>query len=72
MTSFDASRATLSQTDMFEPFYVQSTRSLRGAVDRGDVTTDTPVLAVEHVGGTVALRAGTGAVFEIRLEAKDA
>jgi hypothetical protein len=55
MTLFDVNRATLSETDMFEPFYVRSMQPLQRALAKGDVTTDTPVLALERAGGLLAL-----------------
>ena len=55
MTLFDVNRATLNQTDIFEPFYVQSMHPLQRALDKGNVTADTPVLAMERDGGTLTL-----------------
>ncbi len=55
MITFDASRANLSSTDMFEPFHVGSTQSLQRALDEGDVAPDTPILALERDGGTLTL-----------------
>ena len=55
MTTFNASRANLSSTDMFEPFHVESTQSLQRTLDKGDVAPDTPILALERDGGTLTL-----------------
>ena len=55
MTTFDASRANLSSTDMFEPFHVESTQSLQRALDEGVVAPDTPILALERDSGTLTL-----------------
>lgn len=55
MTPFDASRATLSSTDMFELFQVDSTQLLQRALDDEVVTPDTPILALERDGGTLTL-----------------
>ncbi len=55
MTEFDASRATLRNKDMFQPFYVKATRPLREALASGNVREDTPVLVMEGHAGTLAL-----------------
>jgi hypothetical protein len=55
MTTFDASRANLSSTDMFDPFHIEFTQSLQRALDEGDVAPDTSILAVERDGGTLTL-----------------
>lgn len=54
-TEFDAGRALLLQTDMFSPFYVQTTCLLRHVVASGDVRQDAPVLVVERDAATMVL-----------------
>lgn len=55
MTEFDASRATLKDKDMFQPFHVRTTRLLREALASGDVREDTLVLVMGDDVGTLAL-----------------
>ncbi len=47
MTEFDVSRATLSDRDDFQPFYVKTTRPLQEALASGDVREDTSILLME-------------------------
>lgn len=54
-TEFDAGRALLLHTDMFPPFYVQTTRLLRHVLASGDVRQDAPVLVVERDAATMVL-----------------
>ncbi len=44
---FDINRATLSDKDVFQPFYVKTTRPLREALASGDVHEDTSILLME-------------------------
>ncbi len=55
MSEFDISRATLSDKDDFQPFYVETTRPLQEALASGDVREDTPVLVMEGATGVLAL-----------------
>ena len=54
-TEFDAGRALLLHTDMFAPFYVQTTRLLRHVLASGDVRQDAPVLVAERDAATIVL-----------------
>jgi len=53
--AFDTSRVLLMDTTRFRPFNVSDTRALREALDDGAVHEDTPLLVLEHAGGTLAL-----------------
>jgi hypothetical protein len=58
MTEFDGQRALLLRWDIFPPFYVQATRSLRDALADGDLRGDALALVVERGAASLVLLTG--------------
>ena len=54
-TTFDASRAVLSDDNLFDPFYVQATISLQEALAQRSVRDDTDLLLLDHPQTPIAL-----------------
>jgi hypothetical protein len=54
-SGFDPRRAWLLRRDLFRPFHVTGTRPLRQALAGGELSRDTPVLALERAGATLVL-----------------
>lgn len=52
---FDASRAMLEGTPLFDPYYVEETESLAGALRERVVGSDTPLLVIHRGDATLAL-----------------
>ena len=52
---FDIGRAYVVDSTRFVPFVATESRSLRGAIRAGVIHEDTPLLVLEHSGGTLAL-----------------
>ena len=52
---FDLDRALIMDQVPFEPFRVTDTRSLRAALDNGDIDKETRLLVMEHSTGSLAL-----------------
>ena len=48
---FDVGRARLSDTETFPPFYVETTRPLREALDEGVLNEDTAIVLMDHEAG---------------------
>ena len=52
---FDPRRASIADHDVFAPFYPDAYRSLRQAIDAGDIKPNTPVLVTRPAGQAIVL-----------------
>ena len=62
---FDPQRAILKTYNMFKPFHIKKTMSLKEALDKGKVKADTDLLLLNHPDEALALVKGEMAYHHV-------